>query len=87
MPESVTAVTIKVAVFWNVAPCSLIEIYWPFRGRYSLLPTTIRSSETSVGIYRSTWRHMEFVSVKKLKVQFKTFSYFGWWPCGLISYK
>jgi hypothetical protein len=36
--EFVTAVTIKVTGFWDVASFSLIEIYRLFGGRYYLLP-------------------------------------------------
>jgi hypothetical protein len=30
--EVLTAVSMKIAVFWVVAPCSLVEIYQRFRG-------------------------------------------------------
>jgi hypothetical protein len=30
--EVLTAVTMKIAVFWVVAPCSLVEVYQRFRG-------------------------------------------------------
>jgi hypothetical protein len=31
--EVLTAVSMKIAVFWVVAPCSLVEVYQRFRGR------------------------------------------------------
>jgi hypothetical protein len=30
--EVLTAVSTKIAVFWVVAPCSLVEVYHRFRG-------------------------------------------------------
>jgi hypothetical protein len=30
--EVLTAVSMKIAVFWVVAPCSLVEVYQRFRG-------------------------------------------------------
>jgi hypothetical protein len=30
--EALTAVSTKMAVFWVVAPCSLVEVYQRFRG-------------------------------------------------------
>jgi hypothetical protein len=30
--EVLTAVSLKIAVFWVVAPCSLVEVYQRFRG-------------------------------------------------------
>jgi hypothetical protein len=30
--EVLTAVSMKIAVFWDIAPCSLIEVYQRFRG-------------------------------------------------------
>jgi hypothetical protein len=30
--EVLTAVNMKIAVFWVVAPCSLVEVYQRFRG-------------------------------------------------------
>jgi hypothetical protein len=48
---------VKLAVFWNVAPCSLIEIDRRFRGVYrpiALVMEVVSSSETSVNIYQTT---------------------------------
>jgi hypothetical protein len=30
--QVLTAASMKMAVFWVVAPCSLVEVYWRFRG-------------------------------------------------------
>jgi hypothetical protein len=35
--EVLTAVNMKIAVFWVVAPCSLVEVYQRFRGPYDCL--------------------------------------------------
>jgi hypothetical protein len=34
--EVLTAVSTKMAVFWVVAPCSLVEVYQRFRGPFCL---------------------------------------------------
>jgi hypothetical protein len=34
--QFLTAVSLKMAVFWDVAPCSLVEVYRRFRGAYCL---------------------------------------------------
>jgi hypothetical protein len=48
------------AVFWVVAPCSLVEVYQRFRGHFHLIALMMegaRSSETLVNFYRTTRRH------------------------------
>jgi hypothetical protein len=32
--QVLTAVSMKMTVFWDVAPCSLVEVYLRFRGAY-----------------------------------------------------
>jgi hypothetical protein len=34
--EVLMATSMKMAVFWVIVPCSLVEVYWHFRGAYSL---------------------------------------------------
>jgi hypothetical protein len=36
--EVLTAVSMKIAVFWLVAPCSLVEVYQRFRGPIAIRP-------------------------------------------------
>jgi hypothetical protein len=43
-----TAVSTKKAVFWVVAPCSLVEV---------LTMEAARTSETLVNFYQTTWRY------------------------------
>jgi hypothetical protein len=44
----------KMAVFWVVVPCRLVEFYQCFRGLYCLLHQ-VQASETLVNLYQSTW--------------------------------
>jgi hypothetical protein len=59
MARPLTAVTMKSTVFWDVTPCSLVEI---FGGMYSLYfkgqRITLHSSETSVNFYQITRCHI-----------------------------
>jgi hypothetical protein len=32
LSEVLMAVTVKITMFWNVTPCSLVEVYWRFGG-------------------------------------------------------
>jgi hypothetical protein len=54
------------AVFWDVAPCSLVDIDRCFRGAYclhyqgvssltTLMMEAVSSSETLLNIYQTTW--------------------------------
>jgi hypothetical protein len=53
------------AVFWVVAPCSLVEVYQRFRepcclhhqDNEALMMEAARTSETSVNFYQTTWRY------------------------------
>jgi hypothetical protein len=50
------------AVFWVVAPCSLVEVYQRFRGAaiiraIALMMEAASTSETSVNVYQTTWRN------------------------------
>jgi hypothetical protein len=54
------AASVKVAAFWDMAPCSLVEEDGRFRGTASIIKTLmmegVSSSETSFGVYHTT-RH------------------------------
>jgi hypothetical protein len=34
--QVLTAASMKITIFWDVAPCSLVEVYRRFRGAYCL---------------------------------------------------
>jgi hypothetical protein len=51
--EVLTAVSMKIAVFWVVAPCSLVEVYQRFRA-IALMMEAARTSETLVNFYQTT---------------------------------
>jgi hypothetical protein len=48
---------LKFRVFWDVAPCSHIEVDRRFRGAYCLM-VAVCTSETSVNINVTTWRYI-----------------------------
>jgi hypothetical protein len=54
---------LKMAVFWVVAPCSLVELYRRFKGacclhhQIALIMEAARTSETSVNFYQTTRRY------------------------------
>jgi hypothetical protein len=52
--EVLTVVSIKMAVFWVVAPCSLVEVFRCFRGAccIALMMEAPSTSETSVNFTR-----------------------------------
>jgi hypothetical protein len=45
------------AGFWDVVPCSLVDINQHFIGAYCLHHDVISSSETSVNTYQTTWHN------------------------------
>jgi hypothetical protein len=55
--EVLTAVTMKMAVFWVVAPCRLVRVYRRFEGLYSLHHQGLMTSETLLNSYQSTRRY------------------------------
>jgi hypothetical protein len=60
--DVLTAVNTKMAVFWVVAPCSLVEVYEVLdasniRAMIALMMETERTSETLVNFYQTTWRY------------------------------
>jgi hypothetical protein len=54
--QALTAASMKFRVFWDVAPCSLVEFSRRFRGTYCLHPQSdeYSSSETSVKFNETT---------------------------------
>jgi hypothetical protein len=46
----------KMTVFWDVAPCSLVEVYPCLRG--ALMIKAASTSETSVNVYETTRRNI-----------------------------
>jgi hypothetical protein len=59
--EVLTAASMKMDVFWVVAPCSMVEVNRRFRGTAAsiirTLTTEASTSETSVHFYHSTRRN------------------------------
>jgi hypothetical protein len=58
--EVVTAASMKMIVFWVVAPCSLVEVYQLFRGACCLHHQgnePASTSETLVNFYQTTRRY------------------------------
>jgi hypothetical protein len=51
--EVLMAVSMKMAVFWVVMPCSLVEVYQLF----ALMMDAARTSETLVNFYQTTQRY------------------------------
>jgi hypothetical protein len=61
--QVLTAVSMKMAVFWVVSPCGLVEVYQRFRGgfclhhqgdeRWAIMEAT-STSEKSVNFYQTT---------------------------------
>jgi hypothetical protein len=60
--QVLTAVSMNMTVFWDVAPCSLVEIDRRFRGAYCLYHQgrveAVSTSETSVNLYKATRRNI-----------------------------
>jgi hypothetical protein len=47
--------------FWDIAPCSRVEIGERFRGAYclfALMIEAVSTSETSDSFYKTTWRNI-----------------------------
>jgi hypothetical protein len=64
-PYEVLMAVTKMAVFWVVAPCSLVDVYQHFRGPCclhhqcdeALMMEAARASETLVNFYQTTRRY------------------------------
>jgi hypothetical protein len=54
--QVLAAGSMKMAVLWDVEPCSLLEVYWHFRGACYLHHQALSAStsETSVDFYQTT---------------------------------
>jgi hypothetical protein len=72
--------SMKMTVFWDVAPCTLVEIYWCFRGAcclhlIALMMEVASTSDTSVNFYQTTRcnisedSHLHTCRCEKLKSQ------------------
>jgi hypothetical protein len=44
----------KMTVFWDVVPCSLVEVYWVI----ALMMEAASASEILVNFYQTTWRNI-----------------------------
>jgi hypothetical protein len=72
------AAIMKVTIFWDFAPCSLVEAYRRFRGACFLhrQGTRFREmvaasiSETSVSFYQTVWRNNPEYSHLNMKLLF-----------------
>jgi hypothetical protein len=54
-PPSQSLSLLKITVFWDVAPCSMVEVYQHFRGAsITLIMEVASTSETSVNFYQTT---------------------------------
>jgi hypothetical protein len=67
--QVLTAASMKMAVFWDVAPCSLVDIGRRFTGAYcphhqgdetliAVMMGTVSTFETSADIYQTTRRNI-----------------------------
>jgi hypothetical protein len=54
--QVLTAASMKVTVFWDVTPCSLVEVYRRFRGACCLHHQG-GCPEASVNFYQTIWRN------------------------------
>jgi hypothetical protein len=41
-------------IFWDVAPCSLVEVYRYLRGLIALIIKALSASETTANLYQTT---------------------------------
>jgi hypothetical protein len=55
--QVLTAATMKVTVFWDIAPCSLVQIDRRFKG-VSLMMELVSLSETSANFHETTRRNI-----------------------------
>jgi hypothetical protein len=72
------AASMKMAVLWNVEPCSLVEVHRRFRGTYCIYHQGDdcpddggrNTSESSVKFYHNTRRHIPEDSHLNVKIIF-----------------
>jgi hypothetical protein len=55
--EVLMVASMKMAVFWVVAPCNLLEIYWHFSKLIALMMESASTSEMLVNFYQTTCRN------------------------------
>jgi hypothetical protein len=55
--QVLTAASMKMAVFWVVAPCGLVGVYRRFRSAIALMIEAASTSETSVNFSQTTRRN------------------------------
>lgn len=53
--EVMTAMCMNLAVIWDVAPCSAIEVGRRFSEVNFMVMDAVRSSQTSANFYQTTW--------------------------------
>jgi hypothetical protein len=64
---SLIAVSLKVTVFWDVAPCGLVEVYWHLRDTCCLLITLMmEEAKYNKFLYVLRRCHVSFVTVMNL---------------------
>jgi hypothetical protein len=64
--QFLTATGMKMTVFWNVAPCSLLDIDQFLKDHLHQdndMLEPVRSSETSVGVYQAAWRRFKKTAI------------------------
>jgi hypothetical protein len=79
------AVSMKIAIFWVVAPCSLEEVYQRFRRTCCLHHQAASTSETSVNFYQTT--HCYNTEDSYLHVYEKTDTTYLILSCNVMSMK
>jgi hypothetical protein len=72
--EVLLVARMKMAVFWVVAPCSLVEVYQHFRGpcclhhQGALMMEAASTSETSVNFYQTTTQKTAIFKIKNATI-------------------
>jgi hypothetical protein len=67
------AASLKIIAFWDIAPCSLVEVVRHLRGTYRLMMEAVHTSEMLVYFSETTWcyipegYHLHCSQFKKLK--------------------
>jgi hypothetical protein len=55
--QVLTSASMKMTVFWDVAPCSLVKVFLRFIDACCLIIKAASTSETSVNFYQTTRRN------------------------------